>query len=58
MHRTTEALRKMGATSVRLEVRKSNVAAQRFYEKLGFKYVYTIEDYYENDDALVFFTTL
>jgi ribosomal-protein-alanine N-acetyltransferase len=38
----------------RLEVRKSNLIAQKFYEKLGFKKIGIIRGYYENgEDAIV-----
>jgi len=53
-----EALKRLGAESVRLEVRRSNIAAQRFYEKLGFRQVYVIKKYYRDEDAYVFVTAL
>ncbi len=51
-------LRKVGMTEVRLEVRKSNAAARRLYEKLGFEYAYTVESYYGDEDGLVYFKSL
>jgi len=56
--RILEALRKSGVESVRLEVRRSNGVAQRFYEKLGFKKAWVIKNYYRNEDADVFVTAL
>jgi len=41
-----EILKRSGASSVRLEVRKSNVAAQKFYKKLGFNFVRVDRSYY------------
>jgi ribosomal-protein-alanine N-acetyltransferase len=51
-------LRNMGMNSVRLEVRRSNVNAQRFYEALSFKYAHTVRGYYRSEDALVYFKFL
>lgn len=43
-----------GAQLVTLEVRRSNVAAQRLYEELGFEAVDVRKRYYENnEDAIV-----
>ncbi|MEO0102692.1 MAG: ribosomal protein S18-alanine N-acetyltransferase, partial [candidate division WOR-3 bacterium] len=42
-----------GIKSIYLEVRKSNLPAQRFYEKFGFTFTYTRKGYYEDgEDAL------
>jgi [ribosomal protein S18]-alanine N-acetyltransferase len=42
------------ATAVQLEVRVSNAAAQKFYQRMGYKNVFGIESYYANgEDALV-----
>lgn len=51
-------LKDIGMNSVRLEVRRSNITAQRFYEALGFEYTHTIRLYYGNEDALVYFNFL
>jgi len=51
-------LRDRGVKTVRLEVRRSNVEAQRFYEDLGFQYAYTIEAYYDDEDGLVYYAPL
>lgn len=51
-------LRSMGVSSVRLEVRLSNIEAQKFYEALGFQRSYTIDNYYGDEDALVYFKLL
>jgi len=48
----------LGITTVRLEVRKSNTSAQQFYKKLGFNFSYQIENYYIDDDGLVYYKTL
>jgi len=56
--RILEALKRLGAESVRLEVRRSNIAAQRFYEKLGFRQVCVIKKYYRDEDAHVYVTEL
>lgn len=39
-----------------LEVRKSNIIAQKFYEKLGFTKIYTREKYYPDnyEDAYIY----
>ena len=42
------------ATGVQLEVRVSNTGAQRFYQKMGYRPVFGIDQYYANgEDALV-----
>jgi len=56
--RILEVLKRLGAESVRLEVRRSNIAAQRFYEKLGFKKASVIKNYYRDEDAYVFVAAL
>lgn len=50
-------LRSRGVKTVRLEVRRSNVEAQRFYEELGFQYAYAIEGYYDDEDGLVYYAS-
>jgi ribosomal-protein-alanine N-acetyltransferase len=47
--------RKLGATSLMLEVRESNAAARRLYEQAGFKVHSVRKSYYTNpvEDALV-----
>lgn len=50
-------LKKIKTPVVRLEVRKSNVEAQKFYETIGFKYSYTIENYYGDEEGLIYFKT-
>jgi len=35
---------------IRLEVRTSNLAAQTFYFKLGFRFIGTVNNYYRNGD--------
>jgi len=47
-------IKELGLCSVRLEVRVSNVGAQRLYQKLGFRVVGRIQNYYpDGEDALV-----
>lgn len=42
------------ATAVQLEVRVSNLIAQKFYQRMGYQNVFGIESYYANgEDALV-----
>lgn len=58
MSKVLKILEAAGVTTVRLEVRKSNVEAQKFYEFLGFKSSHSIENYYGDEDALVYFKLL
>ncbi len=44
-------LRRKGAKIFRLEVRVSNVVAQKLYESLGFRKSYTIPNYYSDGEA-------
>lgn len=46
-------LRAKGAKGVRLEVRKSNLGAQKFYLKLGFRVMEEIPFYYEDGETAV-----
>ncbi len=39
------------ANMVRLEVRSSNIAAQTFYFKLGFRFMGIVKNYYKNGDS-------
>ena len=47
-------LKDLEMNSVRLEVRRSNIAAQRFYEALGFKYAHTANEYYGDESAFIY----
>lgn len=58
MLKTLEVLRRSGAKAIRLEVRRSNIAAQRFYEKFGLKRTSVIKNYYGDEDAYVFAVAL
>ena len=58
MEKIIEIFKESKVTTVRLEVRKSNIDAQRFYGALGFKHSYTIDGYYGDEDALVYFKFL
>jgi ribosomal-protein-alanine N-acetyltransferase len=51
-------LRAKGVTTVRLEVRLSNIEAQRFYEQFEFRYSHCITRYYGDEDALVYLKRL
>ena len=51
MENIINRLRANGAKLVRLEVRKSNVVAQQFYLKLGFRQREEIPYYYEDGEA-------
>ncbi len=42
-----------GISSVFLEVRRSNTAARRLYEKFGFEEAFVRERYYGDEDAIV-----
>lgn len=53
MERITNRLRAKGAKTIRLEVRKSNLGAQQFYLKLGFKEMGEIPYYYEDGETAV-----
>ena len=53
-----EILRTKGVTTVRLEVRWSNMEAQRFYEQLGFRHSHRIAHYYGDEDARVYLKRL
>jgi ribosomal-protein-alanine N-acetyltransferase len=55
MNEILRILKNMGVISVKLEVRKSNTEAQMFYEALGFKRSYTLDNYYGDEDALIYF---
>ncbi len=51
----TEQAKEKGLKKIFLEVRKSNLKAQKFYEKFNFRYAYTRKSYYEDgEDALVY----
>jgi len=53
--RGLEELRRRGAGSVWLEVRASNVTAQRFYLSQGFERLATISNYYDDlEDAVIY----
>ncbi|RLF16495.1 MAG: ribosomal-protein-alanine N-acetyltransferase [Thermoprotei archaeon] len=51
MKEVMKALKKKGATMFRLEVRISNIPAQCLYEKLGFRKVGVIPNYYSDGEA-------
>lgn len=51
-------IRRPAVSYVYLEVRRSNAAARRLYEKFGFKEAYERKDYYGDEDAIVMVLTL
>jgi ribosomal-protein-alanine N-acetyltransferase len=51
-----DRLRMKGAKQVRLEVRKSNMAARRFYLKLGFVEREEVPYYYEDGETAIVMT--
>jgi len=51
--RLIEILKEQGASVIRLEVRKSNIVAQKTYAKLGFRILHAIKKYYENGEDCV-----
>ena len=58
MTKTLGILKKIGVDIVRLEVRRSNVEAQKFYETQGFSHSHDIAGYYGNEDALVYYKAI
>ena len=42
-----------GKTMIQLEVRKSNIKAQKFYSRHGLKVEKTLSNYYSNEDGLL-----
>lgn len=60
MEAITELARRKGARRLTLEVRKSNIRAQRLYESLGFKSVGVRRGYYRdnNEDAIIMWRDL
>ena len=42
-----------GKTMIQLEVRKSNIKAQKFYSRHGLKIEKTLSNYYSNEDGLL-----
>jgi ribosomal-protein-alanine N-acetyltransferase len=53
-----QTLRSLGVITVRLEVRRGNIEAQKFYEYHGFIYSHAIERYYDDEDALIYYHSL
>jgi ribosomal-protein-alanine N-acetyltransferase len=53
MEQIMDRLREKGAKLVRLEVRKSNLGAHKFYLKLGFREMEEIPYYYEDGETAV-----
>jgi ribosomal-protein-alanine N-acetyltransferase len=51
MKETLERFKDRGAKTVRLEVRKSNLPAQHFYHKLGFRDCHEVPYYYEDGET-------
>ena len=51
---TIDILKQTGIKTFYLEVKKSNKQAISVYEKVGFKVVREIKNYYENEDGLAY----
>ncbi len=51
---TIDTLKQAGTKTFYLEVKKSNKQAISVYEKVGFKVVREIKNYYENEDGLAY----
>ena len=51
---TIDTLKQTGIKTFYLEVKKSNKQAISIYEKVGFKIVREIKNYYENEDGLAY----
>jgi len=58
LEKALEVLRRLEVETVRLEVRRSNREAQKFYEAQGFEYNHEIVGYYGDEDALVYYKRL
>jgi ribosomal-protein-alanine N-acetyltransferase len=59
MKNIIDLLARKGISTIRLEVRRSNIVAQRLYKKFRFNLAYVIEGYYsDGEDALVFLKNL
>jgi len=50
-----ESCRTAGIRRIRLEVRRGNLPARRFYERLGYSIVGRIPDYYDRREAAIVF---
>jgi len=50
VNRLIEKLRENNRTRLLLEVRETNVAAQRFFRRMGFRAVSILRDYYQDTD--------
>jgi ribosomal protein S18 acetylase RimI-like enzyme len=46
MHKTEALLKQKGVNECRLEARENNVAALELYQKLGYKKIAWLENYY------------
>lgn len=53
MLRLVDEARQRGARNLTLEVRASNAAAQRLYDRFGFDRVGVRKDYYRTEDAVI-----
>lgn len=57
-HALDMLVKRPAVSYVYLEVRRSNAAGRRLYEKFGFKEAYERKDYYGDEDAIVMVLTL
>lgn len=53
-----DALTKRRIKTTTLEVRKSNLAAHQFYERMGMEELGRVPNYYEDEDAIIYSITL
>jgi len=58
MENVLEVLQRLEVETIRLEVRQSNLTAQRFYESQGFVYNHKVSGYYGDEDAFVYYKSL
>ena len=54
LHHVLNELQKEGIKQLTLEVRESNIKAQKLYEACGFKKSHIRKNYYPNEDAIVY----
>ena len=53
-----DSLIERGIKTAALEVRESNVAAHRFYERMGMEESGKVPNYYDDEDAIIYSITL
>jgi len=53
-----DSLTERGIKTTSLEVRESNLAAHRFYERMGMEELGRVPNYYDDEDAIIYSITL